>query len=168
MEKQTKLALNPFDDKRLYLDPVKSLPWDKHTQAGDCQCILCKKFIGLYYKELTQNRSDQEIFYITWYWKETLKQLCCVAFDDMLDSNQKLIDPFFTRGRHNDLNVYYLSQSYFDLPLRTIRNNSSIIILVQQTLKGVIHIYSDIAGFNMSYAEFKSLCREAWKENIII
>ena len=36
-------------------------------------------------------------------------QNCCVVFDDMLDSNQKLIDPFFTRGRHNDLDVYYLS-----------------------------------------------------------
>ena len=49
-------------------------------------------------------------------------QTCCVVFDDMLDSNQKLIDPFFTRGRHNDLDVYYLSQSYFDLPKRTIKN----------------------------------------------
>ena len=91
-------------------------------------------------------------------------QNCCVVFDDMLDSNQKLIDPFFTRGRHNDLDVYYLSQSYFDLPLRTIRNNSNIIILFQQTLKDVMNIYSDIAGFDMSYEEFKSLCREAWKE----
>ena len=91
-------------------------------------------------------------------------QNCCAAFDDMLDSNQKLLDPFFTRGRHTDLNVYYLSQSYFDLLLRIIRNNSSIIILFQQTLKGVIHIYSDIAGFDVSYEELKSLCREAWKE----
>ena len=33
-------------------------------------------------------------------------QNCCVVFDDMLDSNQKLIDPFFTRGRHNDLDVF--------------------------------------------------------------
>ena len=89
---------------------------------------------------------------------------CCVVFDDMLDSNQKLIDPFFTRGRHNDLDVYYLSQSYFDLPKRTIRNNSNIIILFQQTLKDVEHIYKDIAGFDMSYEEFKNLCREAWKE----
>ena len=56
-------------------------------------------------------------------------QNCCVVFDDMLDSNQKLRDPLFTRGRHNDLDVYYLSQSYFDLPKRTIRNNSNIIIL---------------------------------------
>ena len=95
-------------------------------------------------------------------------QNCCVVFDDMLDSNQKLIDPFFTRGRHNDLDVYYLSQSYFDLPKRTIRNNSNIIILFQQTLKDVEHIYRDIAGFDMSNDEFKSLCREAWRDRIII
>ena len=92
-------------------------------------------------------------------------QNCCIVFDDMLDSNQKLIDPFFTRGRHNDLDVYYLSQSYFDLPKRTIRNNSNIIILFQQTLKDVEHIYRDIAGFDMSNDEFKSLCREAWRDN---
>ena len=92
-------------------------------------------------------------------------QNCCVVFDDMLDSNQKLIDPFFTRGRHNDLDVYYLSQSYFDLPKRTIRNNSNIIILFQQTLKDVEHIYRDIAGFDMSNDEVKSLCREAWRDN---
>ena len=67
-------------------------------------------------------------------------QNCCVVFDDMLDSNQRLIDPFFTRGRHNDLDVYYLSQSYFDLPKRTIRNNSNIIILFQQILNDVEHI----------------------------
>ena len=92
-------------------------------------------------------------------------QNCCVVFDDMLDSNQKLIDPFFTRGRHTDLDVYYLSQSYFDLPKRTNRNNSNIIILFQQTLKDVEHIYRDIAGFDMSNDEFKSLCREAWRDN---
>ena len=92
-------------------------------------------------------------------------QNCCVVFDDMLDSNQKLIDPFFTRGRHNDPDVYYLSQSYFDLSKRTIRSNSNIIILFQQTLKDVEHIYRDIAGFDMSNDEFKCLCREAWRDN---
>ena len=91
-------------------------------------------------------------------------QNCCVVFDDMLDTSQKLIDPFFTRGRHNDLDVYYLSQSYFDLPKRTIRNDSNFIILIQQTLKDVQHIYTDIAGFDMSYDEFKNLCKEAWRD----
>ena len=89
---------------------------------------------------------------------------CCVVFDDMLDSNQKLIDPFFTRGRHKSCDVYYLCQSYFDAPKKTVRNNSNIIILFQQTLKDVEHIYRDIAGFDMSYDEFKSLCKEAWRD----
>ena len=87
---------------------------------------------------------------------------CCVVFDDMLDSNQKLIDPFFTRGRHSDIDVYYLAQSYFDLPKRTIRNNSNIVILFKQTLKDVENLYRDIAGFDMSYDEFKKLCKESW------
>ena len=50
-------------------------------------------------------------------------QNCCVVFDEMLDTSQKLIDPFFTKGRHNDLNVYYLSQSilvYIKEQLETI------------------------------------------------
>ena len=45
---------------------------------------------------------------------------CCVVFDDMLDSNQKLIDPFFTTGRHKLCDVYYLCQSYFDAPKRQL------------------------------------------------
>ena len=91
-------------------------------------------------------------------------QNCCVVFNDMLDSNQKLIDPFFTRGRHDDLDVYCLTKSDFDLPKRTIGKISKILILFQQTLKNVEHIFRDKAGFVMSYDEFKQLCREAWKE----
>ena len=30
---------------------------------------------------------------------------CCVLFDDMLESSQKLLDPIFTRGRHCDSDV---------------------------------------------------------------
>ena len=51
VEKLPKLCLNPFDDKRLYINPIQSLPWDKHTQKGDCPCIYCLKLIGLYYKD---------------------------------------------------------------------------------------------------------------------
>ena len=40
-----------------------------------------------------------------------------VIFDDMLGAkNSSQIDEFFTRGRHEDLDVYYISQSYFALP----------------------------------------------------
>ena len=36
-----------------------------------------------------------------------------VVFDDMLNYNHRAGNPFFTRGRHKDLDVYYVSESYF-------------------------------------------------------
>ena len=64
-----------------------------------------------------------------------------IVFDDILgSSNSRFIDQFFIRGRHNNLDIYYLSQSYFDLPKRTKRNNSNKIILFNQTLKDLEHI----------------------------
>ena len=62
---QNKLALSPFDDKRMYLNPIKSLPWDKHTQKGDCPCILCIKLIGFYYEEQTEKcKTDEELYFL--------------------------------------------------------------------------------------------------------
>ena len=90
-----------------------------------------------------------------------------IVFDDILgSSNSRFIDQFFNRGRHNNLGIYYLSQSYFDLPKRSIRNISNKQILFNQTLKDIehIYIYRDVAGYDMSYDEFKELCRKSWEE----
>ena len=51
--------------------------------------------------------------------------------------NSSQIDEFFTRGGHENLDVYYISQSYFALPRQGIRNNSDRIILFTQTLRDV-------------------------------
>ena len=51
--------------------------------------------------------------------------------------NSSQIDEFFKRGRHEDLDVFYISQSYFALPRQSIRNNSDRLILFKQTL-GVV------------------------------
>ena len=80
-------------------------------------------------------------------------------------SNGKYIDQFFIRGWHNELDIYYLSHSYFDLPKRTIRNNSNKTILFNQTLKDIENINRDIPGYDMSYDEFKQLCRKSWEED---
>ena len=74
-----------------------------------------------------------------------------IVLDDILgSSNSRFIDHFFIRGRHNNLDIYYLSQSYFDLPKRTKRNNSNEIILFNQTLKDIEHIYRDVSGYDMN------------------
>ena len=63
------------------------------------------------------------------------------VFDDMLLSKQESnIDLFFTRGRHNNIDIYYLSQIYFHLAKNTIRKNSNIITFFKQT-KEISHYY---------------------------
>ena len=89
-----------------------------------------------------------------------------IVFDDFLgSSNSRFIDIFFIRGRHSNLDIYYLSKSYFVLPKRTIRNNTNKNILFNQLLKDIEHIYRDLAGYNMNYDEFKELCRKSWDED---
>ena len=51
------------------------------------------------------------------------------------------------------------------MPKRTIRNNSNKIILFNQTLKVIEHIYRDVAGYDMNYVEFKELCGKSWEED---
>ena len=88
-----------------------------------------------------------------------------VIFDDMLGAqNSSQIDEFFTRGSHEDLDVYYISQSYFALPRQSIRNNSDRIILFKQTLRDVQSMYYDIGAYDMNYDEFKLMCHKAWDE----
>ena len=44
----------------------------------------------------------------------------------MLGSSEtKDIDAFLTSGRHRDLDIYYISQSWYELPKSTIRINCS-------------------------------------------
>ena len=38
--------------------------------------------------------------------------------------NSSQMDEFFKRGRHENLDVFYISQSYFSLPRQSVRNNS--------------------------------------------
>ena len=88
-----------------------------------------------------------------------------VIFDDMLGAkNSSLTDEFFSRGRHEGLDVYYISQSYFALPRQSIRNHSDRLILFKQTLRDVQSMYYDIGAYDMIYDEFKQMCHKAWDE----
>ena len=88
-----------------------------------------------------------------------------VIFEDMLGTrNSCQIDEFFTRGRHEDLDVYYISQSFFALPRQSIRNNSDRLILFKQTLRDVQSMCYDIGAYDMKYDEFKEMCHKAWSE----
>ena len=88
-----------------------------------------------------------------------------VNFDDMLVArNCSQIDEFYTRGRHEDVDVYYISQSYFALPRQSIRKNSDRLILFKQTLRDVQSMYYDIGAYDMKHDEVKEMCHKAWDE----
>ena len=73
-----------------------------------------------------------------------------VVFDDMLGArNSSQIDEFYTRGRHEDLSVLCVSQSYFGLPRQSIRNNSDRIILFIETFRDFQSIYYGIGAYDM-------------------
>ena len=78
--------------------------------------------------------------------------------------NSFQIYDFCTTGRHEDLDVYYISQSYFALPRQSIRNNSDRLILFKQTLGDVQSMYYVIGACDMTYDEFKEIVRKAWSE----
>ena len=88
-----------------------------------------------------------------------------VFYDIILSKQESNIDLCFTRGRHNNIDTYYISQSYFHLPKKTIRNNSKINILFRQTLRVIILLFHDIAGLYMILEEWKQLCRKAWEND---
>ena len=88
-----------------------------------------------------------------------------VIFDDMLGArNSFQLDDFFTGGRHEELDVYYISQSHFALPRQSNRNKTDRLILFKQTLRDVQSMYDDIGAFDMIYDEFKEMSRVAWSE----
>ena len=77
-----------------------------------------------------------------------------VIFDHMLLSKQECnIDLFFTRGRHRNIDIYYISQSYFHLPKNTICNNSNIITLFIQFLTDIILLFHVKSVLDMSLDE---------------
>ena len=78
--------------------------------------------------------------------------------------NKSQIDALFTRGKDENLDVYYISQSYFALPRQSISNNSDRIILFEQTLGDVEYVYRDSGGYDMKYDKIEEMCRESWNE----
>ena len=88
-----------------------------------------------------------------------------VIFGDMLGARKSSqIGEFFTRGKHENLVVCYISQSYFGLPRQSLRNDTDRIILFKQTLRDVDSKYNDIGGYDTKYDEFKGMCRKTGSE----
>jgi hypothetical protein len=87
-----------------------------------------------------------------------------IIFDDCVNQkNQRVLESFFIRGRHNSCNSIYLSQSYFDLN-RLIRLNSNIFILFKLSQRNKTDVYNSVVGSIMDKNEFDALADNAWSK----
>ena len=87
-----------------------------------------------------------------------------MVFDDLLLEKQNKCEAYYTRGRHSNVDCFYLAQNYFKLPRQTIRENVNFICLFPQDLKNLNHIYSDHVSSDMTKDEFRNLCKSAWEK----
>ena len=52
-----------------------------------------------------------------------------MIFNDLLLERQNKCECYYIRGRHSNVDCFYLSQNYFILPRQTIRENANFICL---------------------------------------
>ena len=87
-----------------------------------------------------------------------------MVFDDLLLEKQNKCECYYIRGRHSNIDCFYLPQNYFKLPRQTIRENANFICLFPQDLKNINHIYNDHVGDDMTKEEFRKFCKQCWEK----
>ena len=91
-----------------------------------------------------------------------------MIFDDLLLEKQNKTECYYVRGRHSNVDCFYLSQNYFKLPRQTIRENANFICLFPQDLKNLNHIYNDHVGDDMSKEEFRNFVKSVGKNHMVL
>ena len=87
-----------------------------------------------------------------------------MVFDDVMLSDQTKIKDYFCRGRHNNVNVFYLCQSLHKISKHCIRDNANVFILFHQDEKALKYFHETHVSGDMDFKEFKTFCDEAWSK----
>ena len=85
-----------------------------------------------------------------------------MIFDDVMNADQTVIKDYFCRGRHNNVNVFYLCQSLHKIQKHCIRENANVFGLFHQDNKTLKYFYETHISGDMEFKEFKELCNKAW------
>lgn len=88
-----------------------------------------------------------------------------MIFDDISCEKHNNIRSYFSMGRHRNIDVFYIGQSYSKIPKQLVRDNCNFIILFRQDDMNLRHIYTDHVNTDMSFDKFRGLCAQAWKDN---
>jgi len=87
-----------------------------------------------------------------------------MIFDDVMLQDQTVIKDYFCRGRHNNVNVFYLCQSLHKIAKHCIRENANIFILFKQDDKTLKYFHETHISGDMDFREFKQFCEGGWNK----
>ena len=87
-----------------------------------------------------------------------------MIFDDVLLEKQRIVESYYTRGRHNACQAFYIAQAFFDIPKGTVRGNSNLIILFKLDDSDIQQIHRQIVSRDMDLETFRTLCKKVWSE----
>jgi len=85
-----------------------------------------------------------------------------MIFDDVMLKDQTKIKDYFCRGRHNNVNVFYLCQSLHKIAKHCIRDNANVFILFHQDDKTLKYFHETHVSGDMDFKELKEFCDKAW------
>lgn len=95
---------------------------------------------------------------------EKAKPNSVFIFDDVITQKQNNIKTYFCMGRHNNIDSFYLTQSYAHVPKHLIRENANLLILFKQDIMNLKHIYNDFGlSVDISFDKFKYICQKCWE-----
>lgn len=123
-----------------------------------CQLLQPIKEIGCY----TFTSSDKIIE------PNQMEKNSLIVFDDVINDsviNKTVVRNIFTQGRHRNLDVVYIVQSYTKLSKHLIRDNCNFLILFKQDDINLRHAFNDFSvSSDMNFHEFREFCNECWRK----
>lgn len=91
-----------------------------------------------------------------------IKSNSIIIFDDVSCCKQNNIKNYFSMGRHNGVDSFYICQTYSCISKQLVRDNANLLIVFRQDDRNLHHIYSDHVNVDMDFNSFKSLCSKIW------
>ena len=86
-----------------------------------------------------------------------------MIFEDLILEKQNKCECYYVRGRHSNVDCFYLAQNYFRVPRKTIRTNSNFICLFPQDIRDLNNLHLDHIGDDMTKEEFRKFCNKCWE-----
>lgn len=142
-------APNGISFKNIYIYS-KSLYQKKYQELASVMKTLPQ--IGYY----TFNNSESVIS------PDDVKPYSIMIFDDIACEPKGHMRSYFSMGRHKNVDSFYLSQTYSQIPKMLIRDNANCLLVFRQDRKNLHHIFTDHVEPDVKFEKFVEMCALAW------